>query len=591
MTAGITLYAKWVQLGTVSVTFSAPSYKTVSFSYGGLPVTSMSVARSATPLVISYGDTGSTVGNWKWYVNGGAPVGTAGSYSLDISTNGRYVVSCSAISGGVQYAGSLTVTVTNPLTLSYDGNGAESGTVPTGGTYNQGTSVTVSDNTGSLARTGWAFSGWNTAADGSGTAYAGGANLTMGAHGVTLFAVWTKDTTPPSPVTNISGTTAATSVTLTWTDPADADLAGIRVEFYGDKTGAVIVAKGVQTATISVLTSLVPYTFDLFAIDAANNFSAAATYWACPGGARQEDFACTSGVISGYTGTATNLVIPASINGVPVTGIANNAFKNKTGIVSVTIPSSVTSIGQNAFQGCTGLTSVTIPNSVTSIGTDAFYGCTALASVTIPNSVTAIATDAFHDCTGLTSVTIPNSVTSIGDSAFADCGALTSVTIPNSVTSIGDSAFASCGALTSVTIPNSVTSIGQYTFSGCTGLTSVTIPNSVTAIGTDAFYGCTALASVTIPNSVTSIGIDAFGVCENLTSVTIPNSVTSIGDSALADCNGLTLVYVNATTPPTLGASAFDNDASGRIILVPAASVVAYQASWPAYASSIEAQP
>ena len=102
---------------------------------------------------------------------------------------------------------------------------------------------------------------------------------------------------------------------------------------------------------------------------------------------------------------------------------------------------SVTSIGKSAFRDCSGLTSVTIPNSVTSIGEAAFYVCSGLTSVTIPNSVTSIGEYAFGNCSGLTSVTIGNSVTSIGDIAFYGCSGLTSVTIPNSVTSIGEYAF------------------------------------------------------------------------------------------------------------------------------------------------------
>ena len=144
---------------------------------------------------------------------------------------------------------------------------------------------------------------------------------------------------------------------------------------------------------------------------------------------------------------------------------------------------SVTSIGKYAFRDCSGLTSVTIPNSVTAIGEYAFYGCSGLTSVTIPNSVTSIGSSAFSGCSGLTSVTIPNSVTSIGYRAFRDCSGLTSVTIPNSVTSIGDYAFCGCSGLTSVTIPNSVTSIGDYAFCGCSGLHSLTIGSGVLSIG------------------------------------------------------------------------------------------------------------
>ena len=225
-----------------------------------------------------------------------------------------------------------------------------------------------------------------------------------------------------------------------------------------------------------------------------------------------------------------------------VTSIGNYAFQDCSGLTSVTIPDAVTSIGPAAFEYCSGLTSVTIPNSVISIGNYAFCGCSGLTSVTIGSGVASIGNNAFRGCSGLTSVTIPNSVTSIGEYAFSNCSGLTSVTISNSVTSIA--AFSGCSGLTSVTIPNSVTYIGFEAFSGCSGLTSVTIPNSVTSIGNSAFSGCSGLTSVTIPNSVTSIGNQAFSNCSGLTSVTIPNSVTSIEPYAFFGCSGLTSVTI-----------------------------------------------
>ena len=196
----------------------------------------------------------------------------------------------------------------------------------------------------------------------------------------------------------------------------------------------------------------------------------------------------------------TDVVIPSTYNGLPVT-----------------------SIGYSAFSYCTGLTSIEIPNSVTSIGDWAFYECISLTSIEIPNSVTSIGEKAFEYCTGLTSIEIPNSVTSIGDSAFSGCFGLTRIEIPNSVLSIGEYAFSDCSRLTSIEIPNSVMSIGDSAFSGCFGLTRIEIPNSVTSIGNAAFYGCTGLTSVTIGNSVTSIGYSAFGACTGLTSVTFKN--------------------------------------------------------------------
>jgi len=49
--------------------------------------------------------------------------------------------------------------------------------------------LTLASNSGNLAKTGYTFAGWNTAADGSGTSYAPGASYTSNA-AVTLYAKW-----------------------------------------------------------------------------------------------------------------------------------------------------------------------------------------------------------------------------------------------------------------------------------------------------------------------------------------------------------------------------------------------------------------
>lgn len=262
--------------------------------------------------------------------------------------------------------------------------------------------------------------------------------------------------------------------------------------------------------------------------------------------------------------------IPSKIDGVTVTSIGIEAFRECEKLTSVTIPSTVqtihgrafydcksltgvaiangvTSIGQGAFTGCVGLTSVTIPNSVTSIGNGVFSSCTNLKKVIIPDSIKSIDDTTFSNCTSLVSITIPNSVKSIGDRAFYNCTSLTGVTIPNGVTNIGQDAFEACTELTNVEIPNSVTSIGDSAFRGCTSLISITIPNSVTSIAWYMFENCTSLISITIPNGVKSIGRWAFRSCTNLTSISLPDSVTEIGDSAFNGCKKLDYVYYSGS--------------------------------------------
>ena len=319
-------------------------------------------------------------------------------------------------------------------------------------------------------------------------------------------------------------------------------------------------------------------------------------------------------ILVAYTGTETELILPSYI-----TEINRFAFRDCTGLTSVTIGNSVTSIGYEAFRDCTGLTSVTIGNSVTSIGSYAFRDCTGLTSVTIGNSVISIGYEAFRDCTRLTSVTIPDSVTSIGSYAFDGCNNLqdiyitdiaawcnisglgnlmrygssnknlylnnelvTSLIIPDGVTTIPYYAFRYCTGLTSITIPNGVTSIGYEAFDGTawynnqpSGLvyagkvaykykgtmpsdTSIVLKEGTLGIGDSAFYNYTGLTSITIPDSVTSIGSSVFYGCTRLTSVTIPDSVTSIGYYAFRDCSRLTSVTIGNDVT-SIGDEAFYN--------------------------------
>ena len=173
--------------------------------------------------------------------------------------------------------------------------------------------------------------------------------------------------------------------------------------------------------------------------------------------------------------------------------------------------------------------------------------------------------------------------------AFASFRKLSSVTISNSVTSIGDYAFKDCSGLTSINIPSGVTNIGSQAFYNCVGITSLVIPDSLTTIGSFSFTHC-GLTSLTIGTGLTSIANGAFADTD-LQNVLIQSNVSSIGWGAFEDCTALTSVTVEATTPPSLDAQAFDN--STCPIYVPAASVETYKATsgWSEYASRIQAIP
>ncbi len=76
------------------------------------------------------------------------------------------------------------------LKVKYVGNGNTSGTAPDSAFYLTSTTVTVASNTGSLAKTGYTFGGWNTRADGNGTNYTAGSGTFSITGDITLYAKW-----------------------------------------------------------------------------------------------------------------------------------------------------------------------------------------------------------------------------------------------------------------------------------------------------------------------------------------------------------------------------------------------------------------
>ena len=310
-------------------------------------------------------------------------------------------------------------------------------------------------------------------------------------------------------------------------------------------------------------------------------------------------------MVSNYTGSETDVVIPVKHDNKAVTEIGPSAFAYRSLITSITIPSSVTKIGDQAFYNCLSLTTInynaaavenkgidsevfrnagtqgegitlTFGNNVTSIPDNLFYATKApnIVTMTTGACVQSIGEQTFANLPTLTTVTISNSVTDIAATAFEDSTGITTATMPISAVnkvpqnslrtvtltdgeylgydpsgagmeSVG---FAGCLTLESVTLPETIEHIGARTFAACKELSSLTIPETaeVMAIGDQAFYMCMALGSVTIPETVESIGDSAFFGCRSITSVNIPASVEDIGASAFADCGSLESITVAA---------------------------------------------
>lgn len=223
--------------------------------------------------------------------------------------------------------------------------------------------------------------------------------------------------------------------------------------------------------------------------------------------------------IIGCAETAEKVEIPAEIDGIPVTAIAENAFRDNTALTTVILPDSLTSIGNHAFSRCSGLTSITIPEGMTDIGTSAFLHCSSLTSVRIPDSVSSIGGSAFLETPWLKAEQEKNPFVIVNGTLIDGSACEGDAVIPNDVKRINDSAFWMGNKLTGITIPSSVTSIGSAAFAHCINLTNITIPSSVTSIEVSTFSDCQSLTSVTLPESIRIIKNSAFNFCENLTDV------------------------------------------------------------------------
>ncbi|WP_164821249.1 InlB B-repeat-containing protein [Paenibacillus koleovorans] len=168
-----TLYAKWT-INNYPVTYYGNG------SSGGAPPSTQNHNYDSTVTVLgntgSLVKTGHTFSHWNTQADGNG---------TDLSPNGTFTM-------GAEAKTLYAVWSINSYKITYNGNGSTFGNVPTDDDeHKYNSTVTLKSNTGTLSKTGYTFTGWNTTANGNGTSYAEGADYTMGPTDVTLYAEWT----------------------------------------------------------------------------------------------------------------------------------------------------------------------------------------------------------------------------------------------------------------------------------------------------------------------------------------------------------------------------------------------------------------
>ena len=174
--ANTTLYARWTPVPTYTVTYSGNGSTS-----GTAPADSNKYPAGAKVTVLgnsgNLAKSGYTFAGWDTAASGsGTAYAPAATFTMGSAST-------------ILYARWTPVPT---YTVTYSGNGSTSGTAPADSNkYPAGAKVTVLGNSGNLAKSGYTFAGWDTAASGSGTAYAPAATFTMGSANTTLYARWT----------------------------------------------------------------------------------------------------------------------------------------------------------------------------------------------------------------------------------------------------------------------------------------------------------------------------------------------------------------------------------------------------------------
>ncbi len=180
-----------------------------SREFGNLPVGSVSLPHQFTlknsaatsSLISSIALGGTDTSQFTLTTGGTSPCSSLTSLTLAAGASCTLLVSAKPTTVGSKSANlivtsggssmnALLTAISIPLTVTYNGNGSTSGAVPADSTaYTLHAPVTVLDNNGGLVKSGYTFSGWNTAADGSGVSYQPGTSFAINADTV-LYARW-----------------------------------------------------------------------------------------------------------------------------------------------------------------------------------------------------------------------------------------------------------------------------------------------------------------------------------------------------------------------------------------------------------------
>ena len=275
--------------------------------------------------------------------------------------------------------------------------------------------------------------------------------------------------------------------------------------------------------------------------------------------------------VTGYKGTATELSMTPSYEGVAVTSISEGAFNGNSTLKKIIIPSTVTEIEDGAFYGCSALETIeaTASNETFSSEEGILYasdktelvavGQARTQDIALSNRVVKIRGYAFAGGVYSVSFKENSNLTVIGEYAFAEFDG--KLTVAKNVKEIRRRAFYGSTAEISFSADCSVDKLAMGEFDGYIGKKLV-LPSSVKSISGSPFYGATAEIDFSA-TGIKNLGEAAFAGYEGKT-LFIPYFVETADNNCFYRCSSV-ITFDERTAYSVVGEYAF-NQFCGEVV-------------------------
>ena len=273
-----------------------------------------------------------------------------------------------------------------------------------------------------------------------------------------------------------------------------------------------------------------------------------------------------------------------------VTIIEDYAFKNCTGLISVTLPESLNAIYEGVFEGCDkvselvlgktfedeelendtlikrignigkNITKITLTGtSITKLSENFFDGFFSLNTFNMCDSITEIESYAFRDCSNLTNIKLSSNldVNKLTHLALFGTKFINELSAPwiykhhviyvpknidsefefsasDAVVAIRNGAFSYNTSLQKIKIPSTIKTIGESAFEECTNLVEVEFEenSNITTLAKNLFLGCNKLTTINLSQLTNLSAIEDYAFSGvKISNMVIPSTVTDIGNA------------------------------------------------------------